>query len=308
MNVFSFLLYYLFLIPVSLLPFPVLRVLSSFMFFIIYHVAGYRKKVVMQNIRNSFPEKSAAEHSRICLAFYRHFADLILESFKAFTISKAALKKHLVCKNPELIDRYYAQNKSVIIAVGHYNSWEFFLTGLNLLIKHNAVVIYQPLTNRFFDRKINTTRSGMGTTMVSTKDIRSFFQQHLQHPAATVFAIDQSPPGPEKCYWMEFLNQETGVLFGAEKYSKEYDQPVLYARINKLRRSYYELEFFELCPQPAESAYGEITEKATRMLEKDIRTQPELWLWSHRRWKHKKPAQQKIHQSAPGIIFSKTTL
>lgn len=292
MIVFSILLYYVVMIPLSLLPFWALRGVSYFMYFGIYQIAGYRKKVVITNIRNSFPHLSPQEQKAICDKFYKHFADVILESFKSFTISKPALKEHLVCKNPELINKYYEQNKSVIITVGHYNSWEFFLTGIDTLIKHNAVVIYQPLTNKFFDRKICETRSGFGTTMVSTKDVKPFFENKIEHPSATVFAIDQSPSRPDNCYWMSFLNQETGVLFGAEKFAKQYDQPVLFARINKEKRSYYSLEFFEVTDKPKETAYGEITERSTKILEKDILEQPHYWLWSHRRWKHKRPADQ----------------
>lgn len=292
MIVFSFLLYYVVMIPISLLPFRVLRGLSHFMYLVVYQIFGYRRKVVLTNIRNSFPSLSTQEQKQICDNFYKHFSDVILESFKSFTITKPSLKEHLVCKNPELINKYYDQNKSVIITVGHYNSWEFFLTGIDTLIKHNAAVIYQPLTNKFFDRKICETRSGFGTTMVSTKDVRSFFENKMQHPSATVFAIDQSPATPNNCYWMNFLNQETGVLFGAEKFAKQYDLPVLYARINKEKRGYYSLEFFEITDKPKETAYGEITEGATRLLEKDIIRQPEFWLWSHRRWKHQKPVAQ----------------
>jgi KDO2-lipid IV(A) lauroyltransferase len=290
MNAPSFLLYYLVMIPVSLLPFPVLRAISALTYILLYHITGYRKKVVLQNIKNSFPQLTIKEQEKICKDFYFHFSDLMLESFKSFTISKASLKKHLYCKNPELINKYFEQNKSVIITVGHYNSWEFFLSGIDLLIKHNAVVIYQPLTNKFFDQKIRNTRSGFGTTMVSTKVVKQFFEDKIEHPAATVFAIDQSPPRPDKAYWMNFLNQDTGVLFGAEKYAKDYDLPVLYARINKESRGYYSLEFFDVSSDPKNTAYGEITEKATRLLEKDIIAKPEFWLWSHRRWKHQRPA------------------
>jgi KDO2-lipid IV(A) lauroyltransferase len=266
------------------------------MYFLLYHVAGYRKKVVLRNIKNSFPSLSTEQHEQICKDFYFHFSDLILESFKTFTISRKGLKKHLYCKNPELINKYYDQNKSVIITVGHFNSWEFFLAGIDLLIKHNAAVIYQPLTNKFFNRKINNTRSEFGTTMVSTKNVKEFFENKIKHPAATVFAIDQSPARPDKAYWTTFLNQDTGVLFGAEKYAKDYDLPVFFARINKEKRGYYSLEFFEVTMQPRDTGYGEITEKATRLLERDIIAQPQYWLWSHRRWKHERPANIKEHQ------------
>lgn len=289
MKPFSILLYYTILIPLSLMPFRALRGLSSLLYFSLYYVTGYRKKVVIENIKNSFPEKPEEEQKNIQKKFYKHFADVLLESFKTFTISEKKLHKHFKCKNPEAVNKYYDKNQSIIIAVGHYNSWEFFLTGINTLIKHNAVVIYQPLTNKYFDKKICKTRSEFGTTMVTSKEIKHFFESTTAKLTATVFAIDQSPSRPDNCYWMKFLNQDTGVLFGTEKYAKDYNYPVVFARINKEKRGYYNLEFIEVTDKPKETGYGEITEKVTRLLESDIRSIPEYWLWSHRRWKHKKP-------------------
>lgn len=289
MNLFSGLLYYLIVIPISALPFVVIRGLSTVLYFSLFYIHGYRKKVVLQNLENSFPNKSEAERNQICKKFYTHFSDLLLESFKTFTISEKQLKKHLYCINPEIVNKYFEKKQSIIIAVGHYNSWEFFLTGINKLIKHQAVVIYQPLTNKYFDKKICETRSEFGTTMVATNDVKKLFETVSSDCTATIFAIDQSPSGPENCYWMKFLNQDTGVLYGTEKYAKQYDYPVVFARIIKVKRGYYQLEFIDVTEKPKQTLYGEITENVTHLLEKDILKIPEYWLWSHRRWKHKKP-------------------
>lgn len=292
MIVLNYLLYYLVIIPISLLPFPILYGISDFLYLILYHVIGYRKKVILGNIQRSFPEKTAKEHTAICKKFYHHFCDLILESLKTFTISEKQVKKRVVCKNPELMDKYYDQGRSVIIAGGHYNNWEIFAVGFDAPLKHQAVGIYSPLKNKFFDQKMRTTRSKYGLYMISTKIVKRVFEEEKQKGTltSTVFAIDQSPSNSNSCWWMEFLNQDTGVLFGVEKFAKEYDQVVVYGRINKEKRGHYSFEFFELTTTPKETAYGEITETATRLLEKDIREKPEYWLWSHRRWKHKRPA------------------
>ncbi len=289
MIVFNFLLYYLLMIPLSVLPFFVLHGISNFFYFILYHVVGYRKKVVMENIRNSFPEKSIEEQKKICREFYAFLCDLVLETFKTFTISEKQLRRHVTCKNPEVLNRYHAENKSVIVTVGHFNSWEMLLTGSHLFVKHNMVVIYQPLSNIYYDRKLIETRAQFGTTMLPKNEVKNYFQSN-KNLNATVFAIDQSPPNSKNCYWMKFLNQETGILFGAEKYAKEFNQPVVFARLNKIKRGHYELEFTDVCSDPQKTQYGEITEKTTRLLEKDIIAHPELWLWSHKRWKHKREA------------------
>ena len=293
MVVLNFLLYYLIIIPISLLPFPVLYVISDFLYFNFYYVFGYRKAVVQQNILNSFPEMSEKDRIEICKKFYRHFSDLILESIKTFTISNKQVQKRVVCKNPEVINKYFDQKRSVIIAGGHLANWEIFAVAVDAVIKHQAVGIYTPLSNKYFDTKMRNTRSRYGLIMVSARKVKPFFDQHINDLTATIFAIDQSPSNPRSCYWTNFLNQETGVLFGTEKFGKEYNYPVLYGRINKEKRGYYSFEFFDIGDQPKDTEHGEITEKVTRLLEKDIIASPQYWLWSHKRWKHKRPIDNK---------------
>lgn len=289
MLILNFLLYYLVIIPISLLPFPILYGLSDFLFVLFYYVLGYRKKIVLGNIQRSFPKLSHKEHITICKKFYRHFCDLILESLKTFTISKKEVQKRVVCKNPDVINKYYDNKQSVIVAGGHYNNWEIFAVAVNGLIKHKAIGIYKPLTNNYFDKKMRNTRSKYGLYMISTKIVKQVFEEEKNNLTATIFAIDQSPSNPKSAHWMNFLNQDTAVLFGTEKYAKEYNYPVVFGRINKEKRGYYSFEFFDVTDQPASTKHGEITEKITHLLEKDIQHIPQYWLWSHRRWKHKPP-------------------
>ena len=289
MIVINFLLYYLIIIPISSLPFPLLYGLSDSLYILFYYVFGYRKKIILQNIRNSFPEKSEKEHIEIAKKFYKHFCDLVVESLKTFTISEKEALKRVVCNNPEVINKYYDRQQSVIIAGGHYNNWELFAVAVNTLMKHKAVGIYKPLSNKYFDTKMCITRSRYGLTLLSTKKVKPFFDDNIHNLTATIFGTDQSPSNPNSAYWMKFLNQDTGVLFGAEKFAKEYNYPVIYARLNKEKRGYYSLDFFDVTDKPQETVYGEITEKVTQLLEKDIQHIPDYWLWTHRRWKHKRP-------------------
>ena len=290
MIILNYLLYYLVIIPISLLPFRVLYILSDVLFIVFYYVIGYRKEVVMKNIRNSFPEKSNVEQKKIARGFYMHFSDLMLESLKIFTISKKQVNKRMIFKNPGFIQRYFERRQSIIMAGGHLNNWELFAVAIDDAIGHQAIGIYQPLTNEFFDQEMRDTRSKYGLRMISTKSVKKVFDAEKDNVNAVIFASDQSPSNPNNCYWTKFLNQDTGVLFGAEKYAKEYNYPVVYGRINKEKRGYYSYEFFEVCNDPSKTEYGEITEKFTKMLEEDIRVNPQYWLWSHKRWKHQRPA------------------
>ncbi len=290
MIIFNYLLYYLVILPISLLPFPVLYGFSDFLYLILYYLIGYRKKVVIHNIRNSFPEKTPKEHNEIAKKFYHHLCDLIVESLKIFTISQKQVDKRMICKNPEIVNNFFEKNKSVILAGGHFNNWELFAVAIDKSIKHHSVGIYLPLKNKFFDEKMRNTRSKYGLRMIPTKIVKQFFAEEKNNLTATIFAIDQSPSKPDNCYWTKFLNQDTAVSFGTEKYAREYDYPVIFGRISKLKRGYYIFEFEIACEHPGQTANGEITHKVTQMLEKDIVQQPEFWLWSHKRWKHKKPA------------------
>jgi KDO2-lipid IV(A) lauroyltransferase len=277
------------IIPISILPFPVLYGISDFLYILFYYGIGYRKKIIFQNISNSFPEKSEKERIEICKKFYKHFCDLIVESLKTFTISEKEVLERVVCKNPEGVNKYFEQKRSVIIAGGHYNNWEIFAVAVDALIKHKTVGIYTPLSNKYFDEKMRATRSKYGLLMISTKKIKRYIENNSKEPMAIIFGFDQSPSNPKSAHWMTFLNQDTGVQFGTEKIAKEFNIPVVYGRINKEKRGHYSFEFFDVTDTPRETAYSEITENINRHLEKDIRDAPQYWLWSHRRWKHKKP-------------------
>jgi len=282
------LLYYLVLVPVSSLPYAFIKGISSGFYYLLYHVFGYRKKIILQNLRNAFPEKTEKELGVLCRKFYRHLCDTVFEGLMCFTISRKNLMQHIRCSNPEMIDSYFEKGKSVIIAIGHYGSWEFFLTGLNALIKHQLVIIYTPLTNPFMEKKMMTSRESFGTRMISKSEVKSFFEEKQSQPTATLFAIDQWPAKAKKPYWMNFLNQETAVAYGTEKFAKDSGQVVLYASIRKEKRGHYAISFCPVSDHPKETSYGFITESVTQLLEKDIRNQPEYWLWSHRRWKQTK--------------------
>jgi KDO2-lipid IV(A) lauroyltransferase len=233
---------------------------------------------------------SDKEHHVLMKKFYIHLCDVIVETFKSFTISKAQISKRMVLQNPELLDSYYKQGKSLILAGGHYNNWEWIATGIDQQISHKSIAIYKTLSNKFFDEKMRTTRSKFGLDMISTKRVAEVFQTNKDKLTATIFAIDQSPSNPRKAYWMNFLNQETACLYGTEKYALEYNMPVLFGTVTKVGRGYYTFEFRVVADDPSKTEKGFITRQTNLELEKDIVKAPEFWLWTHKRWKHPRPA------------------
>jgi KDO2-lipid IV(A) lauroyltransferase len=291
-NIPSALLYYLVILPVSKLPYSVLYLLSDVLFFVFYYLLGYRMKVIAGNTDRSFPDKSRAEKKKIVRDFYRHFCDLIVESLKVFSITEQQVKERFIVRNPEVFNRFYEEGRSVILAGGHFNNWELFAVAIDQPLKHQAVAVYKPLTNTYFDRLMRVSRGKYGLKMIPTFNVKKEFEKSSYEPSVFILATDQSPGRKTKAYWMTFLNQDTAVLFGTEKYAKEYNYPVVYGCINKLSRGHYDVTFELVHDQPSQTAYGFITEAHTRLLERDILRQPEYWLWSHRRWKHKRPLEE----------------
>jgi Kdo2-lipid IVA lauroyltransferase/acyltransferase len=282
-------LYYLFIYPVSRLPFPVLYIFSDVFFVLVYYVAPYRKKVVMQNLRRSFPQKNSAEIKSIAKEFYHHFCDITLESFKMFNITEAELRARFVFNDMSLMQRLYAEGKSVVFAGGHYNNWEVFAVACHMGIPHKCLALYKPLTNKWFDKKMQQSRGRFGLHMWPIQQSKEMFEAEKANTTISIFGMDQSPSSGKRCHWMRFLNQDTGVSFGTEKFARDYNMPVVFGRINKIKRGHYSLDVQLLTDEPAAMAKGEIMERLMRLLETDINHQPQYWLWTHRRWKRKKP-------------------
>lgn len=276
--------YYFLIYPASLLPMRVMYLFTDFFYLLLITIIPYRRKVVRGNIDRSFPNKTKKEKRRIERKFYRHLTGLLAEGAKNLSISKKQLLKRFQVENPEVLDRLFQQNKSVILVSGHYNNWEWLITGQNLLFKHQAVGIGMPLSNGFWDKKFNAIRSRFGMKVIHSNTVYDFFNQNTETTATLVLA-DQSPGDSNKCYWMNFLDQMTGVVFGPELLANKYDQAVVYFSIHKKKRGYYTMRLNEITSTPRELGYGEITERFTHLLEETIREKPENWIWSHKRWK-----------------------
>jgi Kdo2-lipid IVA lauroyltransferase/acyltransferase len=283
----SRMLYYGVIIPISLLPFPLLYVLSDITYVVLYKLIGYRKKVVLGNLQRSFPEKSEKEHSVIMNQFYHHFCDLMVESLKCFTISERQITKRMKFRNNEILADFHAQGRDLIMIGGHYNNWEFIAVALGIGFDFLPIGIYKPLTSKFFDEKIRKSRSKYGLMLTPMKQTAETIATNFGKPKAIVFGADQSPSNPDRAYWTTFLNQPTPVFYGPEKFAKEFNMPAVFSTIHKVRRGYYEVEHQIITDKPNETPYGYITTQHVRMLEKDILNQPQYWLWTHKRWKHK---------------------
>ena len=285
--------YYLalpFLYGIALLPFPLLYLLSDVLRLLLFGVFGYRRKVVLTNLRNSFPEKSEEGIQRIRRRFEQWFCDLTLETIKTLTISPTAVRRRVDFEGVELLRPYAEQGQSVVLALGHFGNWE--LAGARDSAEPGLpqlYVIYHPLQNKRFDRLVHHMRTRHGTRLYTMRETSKSMLRDRHLNTATAFIADQTP-APERAHWMTFLNQDTPVFQGTESLSRKLGYPVVYISITRPGRGHYHLQVETLVADPRSTDEGEITEIHTRRLEQDIINYPDLWLWTHRRWKHQRPA------------------
>ncbi len=280
-------LLYGFLWLISWFPLRILYLFSDVLYFFIYYLFPYRKKLVFENLRKAFPEKDSTEINSIAKRFYRHFTDSVMESFYMIHMSLKENSARYKFENLSLLEDIYNQGKSVILLMPHYGNWEW-LAGLEPKTSFHFLAIYKPLTNKCFDKLFIRIREKFGgETVAMSKILRKIVIAEKEHDLTiSFFLYDQRPLSNELNYWVPFLNQNTPVLLGAEKIAKKFNQPVVFLKTKRVKRGYYENEFIEVFSDPASSDEHEITKKYYAFLEDMIKESPEYWLWSHDRWKY----------------------
>jgi Kdo2-lipid IVA lauroyltransferase/acyltransferase len=291
MNAVAYYLFYGINWILTLLPLRVLYLFSDLLYYILYYIISYRRKVVKENLKNSFPEKSDEERKTIEKKFYRHLSDLIIETFKLTHMSQRSQKKRFTYSNLEIIYKLKEEKRDIIAVLGHYNNWEW-PTLLPFYLKYKTIIIYKPLQNKYFNGYMNNNRSKYGIVLTPTshviRDIINYKNQGIN--TLSVFISDQIPAKGDIKYWTTFLNQDTAVFTGAGKIASKYDMAVVFFNVQKLKRGHYNLDIELLHDHTAGLSEEVITETHVRRLEEIIKDNPEYWIWSHRRWKHKKHA------------------
>jgi len=272
---------------ISLLPFWFLYILSDIAFVIIYYIVHYRRDVVQQNLRNSFPEKTDQERRDIERKYYRYLADLIVETIKMITVSEKQIRKRVVATNSDLVFEYFTKGKSIIAVAGHYCNWEMAALNFNFVTDKRFMIIYKNLSNKTFDDFFIKIRSRFGGQPVAMKQTLRKMVEYRKELTVSVLVGDQTPVMHEVNYFANFLNQPTAVFLGIEKIAKTIDAAVVFYDMKRVKRGYYEYTLVPLTETPKETAEHEITDMHVKYLEGMIRREPQYWLWSHRRWKFK---------------------
>ncbi|MDA3944043.1 MAG: lysophospholipid acyltransferase family protein [Bacteroidetes bacterium] len=271
------------------LPMRLLYFLADIVYVIAYYILRYRLQVVRRNLSFSFPEKTRKEQYRIEKQFYHQLSDLLVEYIKMTQISEQELAKRITFENPELLNQLADDNKSVFLALGHCGNWEWFSRALHLSLKHRPVAMYKRLSNPYFDDFVKAIRAGKGAlTLIESKTAYRSLKQLNDKLNAVVILGDQSPSGKDQDYWTDFLNQETPFFNGLEKMAKALDYAVVFLENRRVKRGYYKLVITPITTDPKMTSTNYITERYARLLEQTIVNNPANWLWSHRRWKHKR--------------------
>lgn len=278
-----------FLKLIAALPFGILYFLSDILFVVIFYLAGYRKKVVYRNLEKSFPGKTQNEQRQIAHRFYRHFCDLTLETVKLNKMTEQEMKKRMKFHNHELISQFTDAGRSVTILAMHHNNWEWG-TFLQSFYKSKVLAVYKPLHNPYFDKYINANRARFGAEMIKNSQVlkRILIAEKRQEPVAIWLAADQTPPFFHTS-WFRFLNQEAMFYPGPAFIAKRFNTPLIFQKIEKTKRGYYTSSLELLVENPAEMEENEIIKMYIQRMEEIIRENPEYYLWSHKRWKHKRP-------------------
>ncbi|HEY0770434.1 MAG TPA: lysophospholipid acyltransferase family protein [Sphingobacteriaceae bacterium] len=275
-----------FLRLLSYLPFPVLYLISDFLFFVSYRVVRYRKKVIRRNLKNSFPDKSEKELRQIEKNFYRHLCDYGVETLKLLTISKAELTKRMQFANTELLAKFKANNQSIFFLASHQFNWEWMLVSASLVFPFDIEFVYQPVKNKFFDRFSLATRSRFGALGIRRKDVAREIIKRRNKLKGLASVADQYPGyDSDKKYATRFLNQDTVFFYGTNQLAQLTQFPTLYYKVEKVRRGYYLSTPVIIGEPPYDKTSDAVIEGYVRELEKSIQQNPANYLWSHNRWK-----------------------
>ncbi len=284
-----FWLVYPFLWLISILPFRLFYLVSDAVFVLVYHIIGYRKKTVRENLELVFPEKSKSEIKSIQKKFYSHMCDMFLEMIKSISISEKEIEKRFTFTNLEYLRKLEGLDKSLIIMLGHYASYEW-INALQLYgLKYRTYGIYKKIKNKQFDDLAKKIRGRFGGTLITTSRTTEVIKRNQENNILSNYAMisDQSPKLSRARTWIDFLGIKVPVFEGSDRLARNLDMAVVYLHVEKVGRGYYQATLKPITENAPNEPEHAITKKFIGYLEDQIREKPEYYLWTHKRWKHR---------------------
>lgn len=287
MQFLVYILVYPLLWLISILPFRLFYFFSDFVFFVLFYVVGYRKRVVSENLARAFPGKSKKELKKIKKEFYRHMCDMFLEMVKTLNISKEELKERYKIINIEVLQDIVKDN-SVLIVCSHYANWEWNVS-INNYVNAKGYAVYQKIGNSYFDDLIKKIRAKWNTTLITQQETVKTVYRNVQNGVISAYGMvsDQSPQVKRAQYWSEFMGVKVPIFNGPENMARKLDLAVVFLKVSKVKRGYYQAEFIPITTSGKQTKKHQITDQFLRLTEDQIREKPEYYLWTHKRWKHR---------------------
>jgi Kdo2-lipid IVA lauroyltransferase/acyltransferase len=273
----------------SRLPWALLYALSAFLYFLAYYVVHHRAHVIREQLERVFPNESAAQRDAVHKQFLKNFCDVLVELLKSVSMSEADMRRRMHVTNVDLARRYLDAGQSVMLMTSHLGNWEWLLHGVTLQLGYPVDAAYKPLHDQWAERLMLDLRSRFGARLIPAKELLADFFRRRGIVRAIGMNADQAPVSTDQRYWTQFLGQETAFYVGAEQIARATRLPILYARVARLRRSYYEVEFLPLWDGREALEPNQVTERYARACEADVLKCPADWLWSYRRWRLQKP-------------------
>ncbi|MFY8180614.1 MAG: lysophospholipid acyltransferase family protein [Flavobacterium sp.] len=289
MQFLIYLLVYPILWLISILPFPILYLFSDFVYFLVYYVIGYRKKTVRKNIALALPHLSEQERLIIEKKSFHHLCDMFLEMIKTMSISEKEINKRFSYTNLDVYLDLEKKGKSIALMCAHYASYEWVLS-MNNHITFKGYGIYKKIANPYFDKLVKNIRAKFKAYLITTKETKTTIEQNAKNGVLGIFgfASDQTPRRSDTMHWDSFMGIETPIHTGAEMLAKRYDMNVIFLKVKKVKRGYYEASFEVLSDDIKSIPDYKLSENFMRKVEQQIYEAPEFYLWTHKRWKHKK--------------------
>ncbi len=271
----------------SKLPLKVLYVFSDIIFFLNYYIVAYRKNVITQNLKNSFPEKSPEEIQQIKKKFYLNFSDYLVETVKSFTISETESRVRMQHINQQVFHDAKAEGKNVIMLAGHVFNWEWINAMARVIPQKHCHPVYRKVNSDFWENQMRKVRSRFGNEALEANEvILNIFRSKNDGDSAYMFVADQTPHFSHVTYGLEFLNQRTPAFIGYDKLATRMDLAFIYCEMKKVKRGYYQVNYHRIFPDREKFTENEVVKKFHKLLENTLHKHPDNYLWSHRKWKY----------------------
>ncbi|MDL1913067.1 MAG: lipid A biosynthesis acyltransferase [Bergeyella sp.] len=272
---------------ISYVPLRVLYIFSDIMFFVGFYVVKYRKKIVFENLKNSFPKKSEKELKNIQKKFFKNLSDYTVETIKLISITEKELRLRVQHIHHGIFKELEKEKKNIILLTGHVFNWEWLLSITSVCAKENYYSVYRKVNNSFWNNEILNIRNRFKNKSLEAGEvIKHMIKNPNDGDSVYLFVADQTPHVSNVNIGLHFLNQRTPVFVGYDKISSKLDLAFIYCETKKIKRGHYQVNYYRICPENKEFAPYELVKKYHILLENTIRKQPENYLWSHRKWKY----------------------